>query len=238
MIPLNYKFLRKKDIMGVSLQMSDIVTDVTYPITKIEKFSEADKYSRKHPYSSVKREQAIIYTSTSVVGIESGMKLKVEGTNQGLADGVFEIVSMDIHNNKFIVSMPKAVNQASSGGTATTYGTARMNETTIPGVIVRNNDGEDLFNSYVLSGSFLYKKENEETMINLTITNIDATNSITSTHVYYSIDGISWLDFPTAVTGGTVAPGNSFSHLIGFPMRCYLKLDVVSAGAYYYVIGR
>jgi len=237
MLPTSTNYLKRDDLIGNPLKRTIEVATSPYNISRIDIFSLWDLTSTKSMYSKTKKEAIIVTVTAAVVGLEVGMKLKLSGTTDGKLDGTFEVTEIRADTNQIVLAVPKAYVQTGAAGTAEIVGTVDLTKATDHGVVIRNNDNEVLFYKYDLDGIFVYKKEDAHGIVNITIVNADSSASITGATVKFSLDGVHWADFPTALTSGSIAAGGSYTFMIGYPMQCYLRIDVTST-ADYYVLAR
>ena len=228
MIPPNILFLHDKDRNFVSLKMQREIATSAINIVSIK------------PYGNNRVQVTFGATIASLV---PGAKVTLASTTGGLHDGIFKIIQVDnvsTPQTMVIESMNKAT-QAGAAGTATPDGTVRIDWfDNASAYIYKNNDGIPILYKYATTGKFILQHGTERgnsTIIQ--IVNLDGADQIAGVTVKWSLDGIHWLDFATALTSGAIIAGNSYGFVIDMNAKSmYLLITVTdTAGADYTILG-
>lgn len=168
----------------------------------------------------------------------AGMKAMLR-TSVNANLNAYEITMLDHTNNYIFVKCddPNALVGNSNIANAIPYGLVPIDFIN-DGVELKNNDGETLAIRYDEDAYFILKKTSKKEDITIQIVNYDSVTTMTNVIVKMSLDTVHWLDFPVTLQSGTIAAGASAILIVDLEVECWLRIEIDSAEADYYILAR
>lgn len=225
MLPVNYSFMPGNKLGILMLQQ------VQGAVTAVDISAKT-----KIAYNKIRFTMASDPLATKwSVGMQ--MMLRTSGNANIRA---LDIVQLDHTNNYVICECPAGdVNGIIANATIANgiqWGTVNL-DLYDNGTRLLNNKNELLAIQYNVDGHFLIRKTDRDLPVIFQMKNTHASTATTSATVEISLNGVDWHPCPTALALGALAAGESGMLIFDYPISCWVRLNVDSNSATYYVLG-